>query len=120
MAETETQGVLAQHHDRMENDPAYREAALTPPADTRGKYLTNTAPTVGAADRSAPADPIIASTVQRPRPSDGSVADGDRNIDEDQYASLSGEDLDNAVRDADIPGRSSMTADQKRQALRNR
>jgi hypothetical protein len=29
----ERKGVLAQHRERMTNDPAYREAALTPPGN---------------------------------------------------------------------------------------
>jgi hypothetical protein len=119
--ETETKGIVAQHRDRMENDSAYRDAALTAPADVRGKYLTNTAPTTGAADRDAPADEDIASTVQRPRPIDGPVADGDRAAaegGEDKYTALAGQDLEDAVRDADIEGRSSMSADEKRAALR--
>jgi hypothetical protein len=34
MAETEKRkGVIGQHRDRMKNDPAYREAALTPPGN---------------------------------------------------------------------------------------
>lgn len=29
----ERKGVLKQHKERMQNDPAYREAALTPPGN---------------------------------------------------------------------------------------
>jgi hypothetical protein len=63
-------GVLAQHADRMENDKAYREAALTAPAPVRGKYLTNTAPTQPAADSSATARKAERTEVQRARPID--------------------------------------------------
>ena len=82
----EPAGVIGKHRHRMENDPDYREAALTAPAPIRGKYLTNTAPTKpqaqgadNAADDEASAlateppvaaDPVVASESQRERPSD--------------------------------------------------
>lgn len=101
----EPKGVLAQHRERSENEPAYREAAMNAPSITdktgiSAKILDGTAPTVPAArhaDAEAPADETSG----------------------DEYDALSGEELDAAVRDADIPGRSSMTADEKRQALRD-
>lgn len=63
-------GVLTQHRHRIENDKAYREAALTAPAPVRGKFLTNTVPTTGQADRSADAKKTEASKPQRDRPID--------------------------------------------------
>lgn len=66
-------GVLEQHRERMQNDPEYRDAALTAPHPIRGKYLTNTAPTAFAADRSEPAGPAVAGQVQEPRPIDATL-----------------------------------------------
>lgn len=105
--------VLQEHRDRMENDKAYREAALTAPAPVRGKYLTNTAPTKPQADSDAEADLATRSEPQESRPIDSSLAAMDPD-------SLAGDALDEAVRDADIEGRSEMTADEKREALKNR
>jgi hypothetical protein len=65
-----SQGVLKEHHDRMANEPAYKTATLTAPAHVRGKYLTNTAPTTGKANRTATANAAKRSTTQRARPSD--------------------------------------------------
>lgn len=116
----EVKGVLAQHRDLMENDSDYREAALTAPAPVRGKFLTNTAPTLGQADRTAEADVAVASEVQRPRPIDNDPGMSETTGLDDGIDALAGEDLDKAVADADIAGRSSMTAEEKRAALRNR
>lgn len=58
-------GVIAQHRERIANDKAYRDAALTPPLGARGKYLTNTAPTILAADRSKDAKRTEATKPQR-------------------------------------------------------
>lgn len=44
-------GVLETHRHRMEHDKSYRDTTLTAPVGTRGKYLTNTAPTLMTADR---------------------------------------------------------------------
>lgn len=89
-------GVLKQHRDRMENDKAYREAALSINPDgaggaALGKYNETDAPTSLSVDQQS----------------------------SDKYADLTGDDLDKAVADANIEGRSSMTADEKRQALRD-
>lgn len=60
-------GVLGTHRERMADDESYRDAALESPHSTRGKYLTNTAPTVGKADRDEEADDSVRSEVQEPR-----------------------------------------------------
>lgn len=93
-------GVLQQHRDRMANDEEYRRAALSINPDgaggaALGKYNESDAPTSLSVDQASKttADP---------------------------YADLSGDALEDAVREADIPGRSSMTADEKRAALRER
>lgn len=54
----------------------------------------------------------------------GQVVGGSASVDAnagggDAIDGLKGEDLENAVADADIEGRSSMSADEKRQALRD-
>lgn len=100
------QGVLAQHRDRLANDPDYRDAAMNAPSITdktgiSAKYLERTAPTVGANRQNTD---LVNET--------GSLSDQD--IDD-----LKGEALDKAVADANIEGRSAMTADEKRDALRN-
>lgn len=104
METTENLGVLGQHRARSENDPAYREAAMTAPSITdktgiSAKYLPNTAPTKLSADQGKAT----------------AASDGP-----DKYDELTGDDLEQAVRDADIEGRSGMTADEKRQALRDK
>lgn len=88
-------GVLEQHRERMENDEAYRKVALTPPST---KHHHNS----------------------QERTLFGEKHSEDRDQDAtDPIADLAGDDLDQAARDADIEGRSSMTADEKRNALRN-
>lgn len=94
-------GVLKQHRDRMENDPAYRKAALSINPDgaggaALGKHLASDAPTSLSVDQGR-----------------AGTASG-----RDRYDELSGDELEQAVRDADIEGRSTMTADEKRAALR--
>lgn len=91
---TDIGGVLKQHRTRLEDDDAYRESALTPPGGEPSKFLDTDAPTSLSADQAG----------------SGSGDDID---------ALAGDDLDAAVRDADIEGRSDMTAEQKRQALRD-
>jgi hypothetical protein len=125
-------GVLAQHRDRMNEDDDYRKAALTapvvvppenyvdqdyPPAtgkSTNGDGHGDMYPQVKQAGRQKstadkPAGGIDASDTPASAPAEG-----------DKYDDLTGEDLDKAVAEADIEGRSSMTADEKRQALRDR
>lgn len=88
-----THGVIAQHRDRMENDETYRNAALSIDPDGPG----------GAAlGKSLPSHEPTSLSVHRT----------------DDIDQLAGDDLDQAVRDADIEGRSTMTADEKRAALR--
>lgn len=98
-------GVLQQHRDRMENDPAYRRAALAINPEgaggaALGKYLKTDAPT--------------SLSVHRQDAGAGAATTSDTSWIDD----LAGDDLDQAVRDADIEGRSSMNADEKRAALR--
>lgn len=115
-------GVLAQHHDRMANDDRYRKAALSinpdgPGGGALGKYLKSDAPTSltdpDAID-SNPIPPSAPGANMVDQTNSATVTSTDA-IDE-----LSGDELDQAVRAANIEGRSSMTADEKRAALRNR
>lgn len=130
MADTDKQGVLEQHRDRLDNDPDYRDAALTPPSPTdkvgiSAKWLEGTAPTTpAAADLDAPAAMVV--NDPHPELSDpgqpgnpGTTAEPSDQDSNDEYDQLKGEDLDKAAADAEIEGRSTMTADQKRAALRN-
>ena len=98
----ESKGVLAQHRDRSANETDYHDAAMTAPSITdktgiSAKYLPGTAPTVPAARHGSDANTSTS----------------------DQYADLKGDALDQAVKDAGITGYSSMSADEKRQALRD-
>lgn len=104
-------GVLQQHRDRMANDERYRRAALAINPEgaggaALGKYLKTDAPTSLTIHQG--------DTTRSASTSGTSTTVGSINWDE-----LAGDDLDQAVKDADIPGRSSMTADEKRAALRN-
>ena len=128
---TERKGVIAQHRDRMDNDPEYREAALTPPATIRGKHLSNDAPTsltvhndastAGAGKQVQDGHVIRASDATNPLLTDAvpTSLSADANFSSVDVDSLKGEALDQAVADADIEGRSTMTADEKRKALRD-
>lgn len=105
---TQHLGVLGQHRERLDTDPDYRAAALTAPsiADKTGihaKYLERTAPTV-------PANRHDTALVQET----GGAGPTGEDID-----NLKGDALDKAVADANIEGRSSMSADEKRDALRH-
>lgn len=90
-------GVIEQHRTRAAEDSAYRESHLTPPGLKRGPANTET---------EAEAKVLALAPSDRPGNSGDDIDD------------LTGDDLENAVRDADIAGRSSMTADEKRAALR--
>lgn len=97
-------GVLTQHRERLANDPDYRDAALTAPSITdktgiSAKYLPRTVPTVPANRHNTA---LVAET------------QSDTGIDD-----LKGDALERAVTDANIEGRSTMTADEKRAALRS-
>jgi len=132
----EPKGVLAQHDDRLASDPKYRESALTPPAEVRGKYLDDTAPlsTSAHAEHHGAGVQVISGHTERISdatnpalteavPTALSVDGGGLHISgssssTDDIAELKGDELDQAVKDAGIEGRSTMTADEKRDALR--
>ena len=87
------EGVLEQHRRRMEEDEAYRRAALS---------IDPNAPGGGALGKANDSDIPTSLSVDQ------------SNVDD-----LAGEELDKAVAEANIEGRSSMTADEKRKALRD-
>ena len=107
-------GVLKQHRDRMENDERYRESALSidpngPGGASLGKANASDVPTSLSVhdDQGSDVDETAG------------VAGRDTVQTDDDIDNLAGEDLEQAVRDADIAGRSEMTADEKRQALKD-
>lgn len=126
MAE-DNKGVLAQHRDRMQDDPDYRASALTPTVSIRGKHLDTTAPTslTAHADNHGDGAQVTAGHTERASdttnpalvtatPTALTADEGTDSIDQ-----LKGDALEQAAADADIEGRSTMTADEKRAALRD-
>jgi hypothetical protein len=86
-------GVVQQHRERMENDETYRKVAMTPPS-TKRHHNSQERTDLGESYTETPSQ-------------------------DDAIAALAGDDLEQAVKNADIAGRSTMTADEKRAALRN-
>lgn len=133
MSADDKRGVLEQHRERLATDPEYYAAAMTAPSITdktgiSAKYLDGTAPTVPAARaerEAAGTETPTGMIVNPPHPelSNPGQPGGDAApaaAAPDEYDELKGDALDQAVADADIKGRASMTADEKRQALRDR